>query len=433
MTAPDFDIECFQSGLHKGEFWSTDDLDECVDNYRLLDGRVPVRIKIGHDDRQVLNEDLGHIAALWRVGTKLKATIRGMPQRLYELLQKGVYRRCSAEIYPRFEKSTMGRQLEGAVRGKALTAIALLGCDVPEVKSLNDLVAPLRAHDGDLVLHMNESELLLAEREDTMERLTFTEERRGFWRWLEDNPQLFDGSEHAYFSTTSIDVSEWEFLQAGLRDACEYAARGIANQNGLDFRRIEDRQEAYRLLYREDPSWSAASFDEMSAPAQTQLINALHRMKARIGKSHYGRPGLGYQPAHTMLDQHHQARMERMIAVAKRDGIDLSTTDGKRYAYQKVCDESPHLKVPAGRGRTNAVDTRHPGVLPVAGGKMDDQFDDVFDDTFSGRYKLRRGAPPTGEPSSPPGTNPFATARPFPPTPHSEGTDGTGGLGGKIY
>jgi hypothetical protein len=449
MTAADFDVDVFRVGVHKGEVWDVDSLDEIVDNFQKLDGAVPVRLKLGHDDRQVLDEPLGFVAALWRSGTKLRATLRDVPQRLYELMQKGRWRRCSAEIYPRFEKSTAGRQLQGAVCGKVMTALALLGADIPEVKDMGDLVSPLRARE-DVVYCMSETELRLAE--DTMKNpVSFAESRFEVRKFIQAHPELYDGSERVSF-TTDPNVAEYEFLMAALADACHSAAREVASRFGLDMRDRADYTEAYKLLAEEDPSWSASNFDELSAAAQDRVIrSARQKMRTHMTGAHYGRPAaLGYQPM--MLDQHHQARMERMVSIAKRDGIDLGTTDGKRYCYQKAVDESPHLKIPQGRGRANNVDLRHLGVMPSTGKPFDDQFDDTFKGRRGG-YVLRRGQI-TGEPISPPGANlnPYGAVNPFKPVLSSEGenpwrdyrkqssgpppaaeTSGVGGIGGANF
>jgi hypothetical protein len=280
---------------------------------------------------------------------------------------------------------------------------------------------------------------------------TFAERRREVRRFVEQHPELYNGSEAVGF-TTDPQVAEYEFLMAAMADACHSAAREVASRFNLDMRKREDYSEAYKLLAEEDPSWSASNFDELSAAAQDRVIrSARQKMRTHMTGAHYGRPAaLGYQPL--MLDQHHQARMERMVAVAKRDGIDLSTTDGKRYAYQKVCDESPHLKIPQGRGRTNATDLRHLGVMPTTGRPFDDQFDDTFRGARGG-YVLRRGQI-TGEPVGPPGANlnPYGAVKPFKPVlssedenpwrdyrkqssgpPPAEQTDGRGGVGGVQY
>jgi hypothetical protein len=308
-----------------------------------------------------------------------------------------------------------------------------------EGSQVNTEIRQFTNRDGDVVLCMTETELRLEE--DTMDHVSFAEGRREVRRFVESHPELFNGSVEVD-GVTDPGLAEYLFLVASVRDACHAAARDVAARFNLDFRKREDYAEAYKILAEEDPSWSAARFDDLSAAAQDRVVSAARRrMRTHTHGSHYGRPAvLGYRPA--MLDQHHQARAEEMVHQAKKHGLDLTTHDGRRAAYQHAIDERPHLKIPQGRGRTNATDLRHLGIMPVAGGKMDDQFGGPS-------YVLRRGQLPTGEPSSPPGTNPYATVKPFPPPKYSEqpewrdysrpksspdnGTSGAGGLGGANY
>jgi hypothetical protein len=423
MTAADFDIDVFGSGWHRGEFWSVDDLDEICGNNRLLADVMQPTLKLGHADKQVLDEDLGHIAALWRVGTKLRATIRGMPQRLFELLQRGRYRRCSSEIYPAFEKSTQARQLQSGVVGKVLTAVALLGSDVPEVKDLQDLVSPLRARTSDAVLCMSEHPIVL-EKENTVNHVSFAESRREVRRFIESHPELYNGSEQVHF-TTDPQVAEFDFLVASLREACHEAARDIAARYGLDMRQRADYAECYRLLASEDPSWSSENFDEMSAAAQNRLLAvARRRMRTHTHGGFYGRPAArGHQ---AMLDEYAQARHAHMLAIAKRDNLDLSTVDGRTVAYQRVADEHPHLRIPVGRGRVHAADLRHIGIMPVAG------MNRPFDDQFS-QYRLRRGQGSVGNPVGYPGDFSEHDYRKPSTPPAATGTNGAGGVGGRNF
>jgi hypothetical protein len=267
---------------------------------------------------------------------------------------------------------------------------------------------------------------------------TFAERRREVRRFIEQHPELYNGSAEVRF-TTDPGVAEYELLMASMRDACHDAARDVASRFNLDMRKRDDYSESYRILAEEDPSWSASHFDELSDRAQAKVITAARRrMHVLTNGPSYGRPAvLGYRPQ--IMDQYADEREREMDHQARKHGIDLTTHDGRRAAYQHAVDERPHLKIPQGRGRTNAIDTRHLGVMPVAGKPFDDQF---------AQYKLRRGAPPTGEPVGP--TNPMATVRPFRPVPHAEHpewkdysrpsgpppaeqTNGAGGVGGNYF
>jgi hypothetical protein len=344
----------------------------------------------------------------------LRATITGMPMRLYELLQKGRYRRVSAEIYPRFERSVIGKQLGGRISGMVLSAVALLGADIPEVKELNDVVEPLRAQDGDNVLCLAETEFRLEE-EHHMNPTTYAETRREVRQFIERCPELFNGSVEVE-GVTDPNVAEYLFLASAVADACHEAARDVAARFNLDMRQRDDYAEAYRILSEEDDSWSASSFDELSSAAQDRVLFAARRkMRTHLNGGFYGRPAA--RGTHVVMDdQFKHDREQHMLSIAKRDNLDLSTVDGRTVAYQRAADEHPHLKIPAGRNRV------HHG------------------------FQLRRGQPATGEPVGPPlqkvgpgsPNRPFtewpSTAQPKPSSPVGAAeTDGVGGVGGNSY
>jgi hypothetical protein len=205
------------------------------------------------------------------------------------------------------------------------------------------------AHPEGLAQHRREAHPPKKEKTPVdQNQITFVEERRALWHWLEDHPALFDGSDEAYFSTTSIDISEWEMLQAALKEACEDATREYAQANGLDMRVRDDRQEAMRLLFRDDASWAASNYDELSPMAQAGLGRALGRMKARITQgSHYGRP---QRAGHSLvLDQHAEEREAEMHRQAHRHGFDMNTRGGRNAALAAAVHERPHLAQPFGK------------------------------------------------------------------------------------
>src|SRR5689334_25105124 len=62
-----------------------------------------------------------------------------MPKSIKELIRTGRDKRVSAEIYPSFEDHSAEKTLKSGARGCVLAGVALLGADVPEVKTLDDL------------------------------------------------------------------------------------------------------------------------------------------------------------------------------------------------------------------------------------------------------------------------------------------------------
>jgi hypothetical protein len=255
------------------------------------------------------------------------------------------------------------------------------------------------------------------EKTPPMDITSFAEGRREVRRFIESHPELFNGSVEVE-GVTDPNVAEYIFLTSAVADACHEAALEVAARFNLDMRDRADYAESYRLLAQEDDSWSAASFDELSAAAQDRVLRTARKKMARhTNGGFYGRPT---REQHVVMDdQFKHDREAHMRAVAARDHLDLSTVDGRSIAYQRAADEHPHLRVPVGRGR------QHRGVPQLA---------------------LRRGQPATGEPVGPGLTKvgPHNPNRPFSehvdpqnpvPAPRTaeNGTSGAGGVGGRIF
>lgn len=150
MTDDTLRMEVFATGNHGGMEWSFEDLDEIAANFTKLGQFVKPAIKLGHDSKQILAQkdgqpSLGWIASLERVGNKLVATATDVPTALKDLIKKRRYARVSSELYPKFEATNAEKNLKTGVTGKVLSAVALLGADVPAVKNLQDLQAFLAA------------------------------------------------------------------------------------------------------------------------------------------------------------------------------------------------------------------------------------------------------------------------------------------------
>jgi hypothetical protein len=149
-------IEIFTPGEWAGLSWTDEDLDEMVRNFHALAAYVKPPIKLGHDDGQVLAQvdgypAIGHVENLRRVGNRLVADVSDMPSIVRNAIDKRLYRRVSAEIYPSWETTSAAKSLKSDVQGKVLAAVALLGADVPEVKSLDDLQRYLASELGRVV------------------------------------------------------------------------------------------------------------------------------------------------------------------------------------------------------------------------------------------------------------------------------------------
>ena len=145
-------------------------LDEMVENFSTINaipGFTPI-VKLGHADAQKFfgntsgAPNLGFISRIWREGKKLLADFSNIPDALLELIAKRRYNSLSIEIYPRMEH-------DGKTFSNVLTAVALLGAELPAVKGLKELASSLFA---DVFEH--EGERLELKQENDM---TFTQEQ----------------------------------------------------------------------------------------------------------------------------------------------------------------------------------------------------------------------------------------------------------------
>jgi len=99
-----------------------------------------VRAVPGHEEDEALlkRTDLpamGRAVRIWRDGTKLLADFNDVPGIVAKLIEQGAYSKVSAEFYEDF---TAGGKLYGPV----LRRVAMLGAEIPEVKTLADIPTP---------------------------------------------------------------------------------------------------------------------------------------------------------------------------------------------------------------------------------------------------------------------------------------------------
>lgn len=133
-------VEIFAKGTWRGDPYDEKDLDELATNFQLLRGEIKPPVKIGHQSDEEQKKFLkgmpaiGKVVNLRRVGTKLLADFQSVPKKVADLIKAKAYDRISSEIYMRYEK---GKRKYG----KVLAAVALLGADIPAVKTLKDVLA----------------------------------------------------------------------------------------------------------------------------------------------------------------------------------------------------------------------------------------------------------------------------------------------------
>lgn len=132
-------VEIFATGFWGNERWKAGDLDELVRNFKKLKDEIKPPVKLGHSVQKLLKSEglpaAGWVTNLRRVGTKLLADLSDVPKRIARIIKNKGYKRVSIEIYRNHQDSRGNRV------GQALKALALLGGDIPELKTLKDVEA----------------------------------------------------------------------------------------------------------------------------------------------------------------------------------------------------------------------------------------------------------------------------------------------------
>lgn len=140
MMADLKNVPIFRVGKWNGMDFTSDDLDDMVQNFELLAEAQKVPLKLGHDrptKEQIAGTPDGQPALGWvknlrRVGNDLVADFINVPKVMKEAIGKKLYRTLSIELL-------MGVKRGEKVLRHVLDAVALLGADQPAVHSLGDL------------------------------------------------------------------------------------------------------------------------------------------------------------------------------------------------------------------------------------------------------------------------------------------------------
>lgn len=139
MTKSINGVEIFSIGTWNGDTYTQADLDMMVHAFAKTSNTLRPPLKLGHDDDQKLVQKDGLPAAGWignlySQGGKLIADFIDIPSKIYDLLVKGSYRKVSSEIL-------WNADLNGDHYSRMLSAVALLGADMPAVTNLQDIMS----------------------------------------------------------------------------------------------------------------------------------------------------------------------------------------------------------------------------------------------------------------------------------------------------
>jgi hypothetical protein len=140
------DLEVFEVGGDEVPDFTEDDLDKIVENFYSLQSELHVPFVLGHQDDAEILKKSGLPAAGWaselkRKGKKLLVSALEVPTKLVDVIKKGAYKFPSVEIYKDYVK-------DGKSLGPVLRRIAILGADIPRIKTLQDISALYTASEA---------------------------------------------------------------------------------------------------------------------------------------------------------------------------------------------------------------------------------------------------------------------------------------------
>lgn len=145
------DVEIFATGVHKGKKVDEAVIDQVIANYKSFGKEIDPPMVLGHDENQKILQNSGMPALGWTTSVSkhtkpngevtLVASFSDVPDIVKEVIQKKRYKRISAELYADYKGN-----------GVTLRRVSLLGAEIPEVKTLADVVALDEMSPDDLIL-----------------------------------------------------------------------------------------------------------------------------------------------------------------------------------------------------------------------------------------------------------------------------------------
>ena len=132
-------VEVMAVGTWNNDVYKQEDLDLVARNFSLLKAQVKPPLVLGHGEQKLLEASglpaAGWVSKLRRVGNKLLADFSDVPRAVANIIKNKGYKRVSVEIYPNYQAPN------GIRFGLTLARIALLGTDIPAIKTLKDVEA----------------------------------------------------------------------------------------------------------------------------------------------------------------------------------------------------------------------------------------------------------------------------------------------------
>ena len=143
------DTEIFAVGKWNGMPFDESHLKQIENNFDKLKAVLKVPLKFGHNDDQPLTDGqpaIGWVSKVWyeKATQKLMATFINLPEIVYRAIKSKLYAKVSIEI----DRGVVYKDKE---LGDVLTAVALLGADLPAVSTIGDLDQYMTRLDGNFI------------------------------------------------------------------------------------------------------------------------------------------------------------------------------------------------------------------------------------------------------------------------------------------
>lgn len=140
-------VEVFAAGTWNGDTYTIEDLDGIVEAFNENKATLKPFLKLGHNREQKMLSQDGLPAAGWldnvrRTGDKLVADFVDIPRKIFELIENKAFRNVSSEIYWNID-------INGKVYKRFLSAVALLGANMPAVGTLQDILSLYTVKDSE--------------------------------------------------------------------------------------------------------------------------------------------------------------------------------------------------------------------------------------------------------------------------------------------
>lgn len=260
-------VEVFSVGTWNGKVTTDKDLENMVQAFKDNEGSFRPFLKLGHDEEQKLLQKDGLPAAGWvynlrKVGSKLVADFKDIPDKIYTIIKNGGYKSRSAEVFRNI-------QIGEKVYDKMLGAVAFLGAEFPGVKDL-DSILNLYIHKAENIEKFSKNEIEKDVYQFEGEIMAKTE------REIELEKEL--AIANSKIATKEADVEKYKNESQTVKTSLEAEKQKLADENKEKQKEIEkyklEAQTAAEAAKKAEIETFVADLEKekLCTPAMKQLV-----------------------------------------------------------------------------------------------------------------------------------------------------------------